>query len=129
MDEGYTPTRLFNVPNSVSAITPLVNQILVRSEEKREENPNYSFYIFHNSPGPGESYWKEGQKLFPAEEKWEVEISKITWPSQDLPQVIGEVESTFRVLIREYLFVSIYKASAESPASENASRLEAMQLA
>jgi F-type H+-transporting ATPase subunit gamma len=29
-------------------------------------------------------------------------------------------------LIKEYLFVSIYKACAESLASENASRLEAM---
>ena len=129
MDEGYTPTRLFNVPNSISAITPLVNQILIRSEEKRQEYPNYSFYIFHNSPGPGESYWQEGQQLFPPEEKWEAEILKTTWPSQNLPQVIGEVESTFRALIREYLFVSIYKASAESLAAENASRLEAMQRA
>ena len=129
MDEGYTPTRLFNVPNSVSAITPLVNQILVRSEEKRQENQHYHFYLFHNSPGPGESYWQEGQQLFPPEKKWEEEISKITWPSQNLPQVIGEVESTLRALIREYLFVSIYKASAESLASENASRLEAMQRA
>jgi F-type H+-transporting ATPase subunit gamma len=34
-----------------------------------------------------------------------------------------------RALIREYLFVSIFRACAESLASENASRLAAMQRA
>ena len=36
---------------------------------------------------------------------------------------------TLRALIREYLFVSLYRACAESLASENASRLAAMQRA
>lgn len=44
-------------------------------------------------------------------------------------QVVGDAESTFRALIREYLFVSIYEACAESMAAENASRLEAMERA
>ena len=37
--------------------------------------------------------------------------------------------SSLRALIREYLFVSLFRASAESLASENASRLAAMQRA
>ncbi len=36
---------------------------------------------------------------------------------------------TRRALIREYLFISIFRACAESLASENASRLAAMQRA
>jgi F-type H+-transporting ATPase subunit gamma len=36
---------------------------------------------------------------------------------------------TLRTLIREYLFVSLFRACAESLASENASRLSAMQRA
>ena len=38
-------------------------------------------------------------------------------------------ESTLRALIREYLFISLFRACAESLASENASRLAAMQRA
>ena len=34
-----------------------------------------------------------------------------------------------RALIREYLFISLFRASAESLASENASRLAAMERA
>jgi F-type H+-transporting ATPase subunit gamma len=37
--------------------------------------------------------------------------------------------ATLRALIREYLFVSLFRACAESLASENASRLAAMQRA
>ena len=129
MDEGSTPTCLFNVPNSVSAITPLVNHILIKSEEYRQKNRPYSFYIFHNSPLKVVGYQQEGRQLFPPEEQWYSQLSKIKWPSKNLPQVVGDTESTLRALIREYLFVSLYKASAESLASENASRLEAMQRA
>lgn len=128
-DTGLTPTRLFNVPGSVSAITPLVNHILIKSEQYRQKNQLYSFYIFHNVPLAVEAYQQEGQQLFPPDEKWKEEITKIKWPSKNLPQVIGDTESTLRALIREYLFVSIYKACAESLAAENASRLEAMQRA
>jgi F-type H+-transporting ATPase subunit gamma len=42
---------------------------------------------------------------------------------------MGGGASTLRALIREYLFVSMFWACAESLASENASRLAAMQRA
>jgi F-type H+-transporting ATPase subunit gamma len=42
---------------------------------------------------------------------------------------MGDDTTTLRALIREYLFVSLFRASAESLASENASRLAAMQRA
>jgi F-type H+-transporting ATPase subunit gamma len=42
---------------------------------------------------------------------------------------MGGGTETLRVLIREYLFVSLFRACAESLASENASRLAAMQRA
>jgi F-type H+-transporting ATPase subunit gamma len=46
-----------------------------------------------------------------------------------IPQVVGEIRSTFLALIHAYLFASLFKTSAESLASENASRLASMQRA
>ena len=43
--------------------------------------------------------------------------------------MIGGVSATVRALVREYLFVSLFRACAESLASENASRLAAMRRA
>jgi F-type H+-transporting ATPase subunit gamma len=42
---------------------------------------------------------------------------------------MGNTTGTLRALIREYLFVSLFRTCAESLASENASRLAAMQRA
>jgi len=42
---------------------------------------------------------------------------------------MGSGTTTLGALIREYLFVSLFRACAESLASENASRLTAMQRA
>ena len=42
---------------------------------------------------------------------------------------MGGGAGILRALIREYLFISLFKACAESLASENASRLAAMQRA
>ncbi len=46
-----------------------------------------------------------------------------------LPEVVGGRAETLRKLISEYLFVSLFRACAESLASENASRLAAMKRA
>jgi F-type H+-transporting ATPase subunit gamma len=128
-DDGLSPTKLFHVPNSVAGITPLVNTILMKIEEYRSENAAYSFLLFHNSPLTGETYQPKYQRLFPVDQDWEHKIQNIKWPSNHLPQIIGNKEHVFRSLFREHLFVSIYKACAESLASENASRLAAMQRA
>lgn len=128
-DAGLTPTRLFHVPNSVSAITPLVHDILIKSEQYRQNNQDYRFYIVHNKPLNDEGYLQSSQQLYPPDKKWQEQITALQWPSENLPQVVGATEDTLRALIREYLFVSIYKACAESLAAENASRLAAMQRA
>jgi F-type H+-transporting ATPase subunit gamma len=60
---------------------------------------------------------------------WRRELAEIPWPTQNLPEVMGDDTRTLRALIREYLFVSLFRACAESLASENASRLAAMQRA
>lgn len=45
------------------------------------------------------------------------------------PEVVGDGTTTLQALVREYLFISFFRACAESLASENASRLAAMQRA
>jgi F-type H+-transporting ATPase subunit gamma len=51
------------------------------------------------------------------------------WPTVNLPQVMGDALLVLRAVIREYLFISLFRACAESLASENASRLAAMERA
>src|SRR5271166_3389179 len=58
-----------------------------------------------------------------------IQVGPSPLADQEPPEVIGDHERTVEALVREYLFVSLYKACAESLAAENASRLAAMQRA
>jgi F-type H+-transporting ATPase subunit gamma len=80
-------------------------------------------------PKSGAAYEPVSQHLLPLDDNWGLRLSHLSWPTGNLPEVIGNHEQTLRSLVREYLFVSLYKAAAESLASENASRLAAMQRA
>jgi F-type H+-transporting ATPase subunit gamma len=125
-DAGLPPRRLYSVPNSVAAITPLISKILTDHKTMRE---NVEVYIFHNQPRSGASYEPAKQRLLPLDEQWQRSLSRIKWPTKMLPQLVGDGKPIIFALIREYLFVSLFKACAESLMSENASRLAAMQRA
>jgi enoyl-[acyl-carrier-protein] reductase (NADH) len=56
-------------------------------------------------------------------------FGQVRWPTGNLPEVMGGGTATLHALIREYLFISLFRACAESLASENASRLAAMERA
>ena len=64
----------------------------------------------------------------PLGKTWHDRLAALPWPTANLPEVIGGT-NTLRALTREYLFVSLFRACAESLSSENASRLAAMQRA
>jgi F-type H+-transporting ATPase subunit gamma len=128
-DFGFTITNRFPVPGSVNAITPLIGQILVKSEESNEEGNMKEVYIFHNQPVSAAAYLPVCQRLLPLDEKWKQTFSELIWPTKKIPQIIGDIRTTLLELIDGYLFVSLFKACAESLASENSSRLAAMQRA
>ena len=128
-DAGLTPEGLFTVPTSVYAIAPLVGQILVESDAHHKKGEIVQLYLFHNRPDGPAAYEQVIQLLLPLDETWALKLSHLPWPTKNLPEVIGGRERTLQALIREYLFVSLFKACAESLAAENASRLAAMQRA
>jgi F-type H+-transporting ATPase subunit gamma len=129
-DEGLPPTRLFNVPNSVRAITPLIAQILVENEKLRSQDENAELYLFYNRHKSRATYEPVSQRLLPLDEAWQRDLVKLSWPIKNqLPELIGDSTETLQAFISEYLFVSLFRACAESLASENASRLAAMQRA
>jgi F-type H+-transporting ATPase subunit gamma len=129
VDAGLPLAGLFAVPNSVSAITPLVGQIQVESEGRRAKGEYAQVYLFHNRPTAGASYEPASQRLLPLDQQWRHELTKLRWPAGNLPEVLSGGQRTLRALVREYLFVSLFRACAESLAAENASRLAAMERA
>lgn len=133
VDAGLPLTKVFAVPNSVKSIGPLVGQILVETETRHSPVAVVELHLIYNRTnsknGSGSIYTPVTQRLLPLDEDWRRKLVKVPWPTATLPEVLGGDTATLRALIREYLFISLFRACAESLASENASRLSAMQRA
>lgn len=126
-DSGHMPVGGFGVPNSVKGISALVGQILTATGA----GDDTELHLFYNRPSAGEVYAPVTQRLLPLDESFCRRLAKRPWPTGNLPEVVGGEgdDRTLRTFVREYLFVSLFRACAESLASENASRLAAMQRA
>ena len=128
-DAGLRLTGLFSVPTSVEAIAPLVGQILVDSETHNDQREVAELHLFYNRPTSGEVYAPVSQQMLPLDEGWRRKLAELPWPTGHLPEVLGSGTTTLRELVREYLFISLFRACADSLSSENASRLAAMERA
>lgn len=126
-DADLSVSGNFSAANSIGAITQLVGRILIQIEAMRGDVTQ--IYLFHNRSRSGSVYEPVMQRLLPLDDAWRRGLLKLSWPTDNLPEVMGNGESTKDALIREYLFISLFRACAESLASENSSRLVAMRRA
>lgn len=118
----------FTVPNSIATVSALVGDVLIGIEAQRMRKDIGQVHLFYNSSKGGAAHEPVMQRLLPLDDAWLAGLGAIPWPSGNLPEVLGG-ETTLQALTREYLFISLFRACAESLASENASRLAAMQRA
>jgi len=133
---GMNLAGSFRVATSIQAVTPLVAQILMKCEKDLNQAEGNELHLFYNHPTSGSEYIPTSLRLLPLDESWLQNIRKLSSSRKELPQIIGPTggsaetnTATLRAFIHEYLFISIFRACAESLASENASRLAAMQRA
>ncbi|MDO7597677.1 MAG: F0F1 ATP synthase subunit gamma [Pseudomonadota bacterium] len=129
-EAGLSLSETFNVPNSIHGITALVEQLLIASESACFEGDINQLYIFHNGASAKiGGYQTLSRRLLPFDELWQHKLRSTPWQTNNLPETLGNPQQTLQALIREYLFVSLFRACAESLASENGSRLATMQRA
>lgn len=126
-DAGQPLEEILSVPGSTSGITPMVQELVMIIEEwhsRRKIDQIMLFFCEHLSSA---SYRPQTLRLLPIDGEWLRKIQVRNWPTRVLPTFTMDGERLFAKLIRQYLFVSLYRAFAESLASENASRLASMQ--
>jgi F-type H+-transporting ATPase subunit gamma len=128
-DSSLGRASQLSVPTSVRAITPLVGRIIVAIETALERGEVGEILLFHNRPLAGAAYEPVHRRLLPLDRTWSDALVALPWPTKLPPEVIEGAVPALPDLIRAYLFVLLFQACAESLASENASRLAAMQRA
>lgn len=124
---GLPLAGVFTVPNSLQGIGALVADVLTELESHITQL--LSVQVFHNCPLGGTQYQATAQRLLPLDAAWKNQVQSLLWPSRNLPEVLHCGPDTLQSLLHEHLFISLFHACTESLASENASRLAAMQRA
>lgn len=121
--------KQFSVPGSVEGITSMVQNILIRIEDLRSNKGIDQIIIFYHKRISGATYNPRMVYLLPLNIEWLRSLEKREWPTRVLPMYTMDWNQLLSALIRQYLFFLLYRAFAESLASENASRLSSMQAA
>jgi F-type H+-transporting ATPase subunit gamma len=130
LDEAGQPVEdLIALPGSVAAVTPVVQRVVLKIESWRSKRGIDEVLLFFNRPLSGASYRPQTIQLLPVDIEWFGGLASKPWPCRAIPFFTMDWNRLFSWLIREYLFVSLYRGFAESLASENASRLASMQVA
>jgi F-type H+-transporting ATPase subunit gamma len=119
----------FPLPNAIGAVTPLVTSILSMLQTKYEAGLISEVYLFHNRPTDNGIFEQTTLRRLPLDARWRTDSLRQSWPGANLPEVLGDTGRTLLDFVHEYLFVALFRACAESLASENASRLSAMHRA
>lgn len=127
MHHDYPMPELYQVPAGIQGITPLVQELLVKLERLEAETDLSRAVVFHGYHKSHAAYEPRAVELLPVDKAWLESIQQRRGESRTLPMFTMDRSVLFSFLIRQYLFIELYRAIAESLASENAARLIAMQ--
>ncbi|MBI5572158.1 MAG: F0F1 ATP synthase subunit gamma [Desulfomonile tiedjei] len=125
-ESGIAVQEVFSVPGSVSGLVPLVQDLLTKIEELRTRLKLDQVIVFHNRHVSNTTFFPHKKQLLPIDLEWLRELQSREWRCRTLPMFTMDWDRLFSDLIWHYLFTSVYRALAESLASENAARLAAM---
>ncbi|OKH40042.1 F0F1 ATP synthase subunit gamma [[Phormidium ambiguum] IAM M-71] len=126
---GLEIAQSFSMPTTLAGITAMVQVLLLQIEAWRSQQQIERVLLFYQQPHSNTAHAPCTVNLLPIDRQWLENLRKQTWSTRVLPIFTMEWSHLFAELIRHYLFVSLYRAFAESLASENASRLISMQVA
>jgi len=126
-DTGHAVEQYVSVPTGVGGITPAVQTLLAEIDRWNHEYGLNQVFLFHNRQTSGAAFTPRTTHLLPIDDAWLRRLREKPWPTRALPTYTMGWDPLFSALIREYLFISLFRAFAESLASENASRFASMQ--
>ena len=129
LNMGIETSQRFSLPASVSGIDAQIQAVVQQIESYHHAQGIEHFYVCHNLLSKGGAYEHAFYRILPLDEEWAQSYVAIGWPGRCLPLMGLPQQQMFAHLFRHYLFVSFYRAFAQSLAGENAARLMAMQAA
>lgn len=136
---GYDIDTLFTMPSSVKAMITVAKKIVFKLSEiqslQQNGDKDFSFsnrqlkiYLFYNSKDEHSVIKQNMLQILPVDENFLKKLSQRKWPTKNIPIYAPRSRRTlFSLFMQQLLFVNIYKAIAQSLASEHFTRMISMQ--
>jgi len=122
-------TNVYPLPGGLSGISLSVQQTVMNITDLQKKGEISRVALFYHKLTSQITYHPQTVILLPIDRAWIESVQKKRWPTHVLPAFTMERDTLFSALFSQYIFVSLFRAFAESMASENAARLLSMQSA
>lgn len=126
-DIGYGATEFLTVPTAAERITVTVQEIVMIMERWRFAHNVGKIQLLYSKYAGGASYRPHTIQLLPLNSEWLHRITTRKWQGTCVPLISMDWNAMLAAVIRQHFFIELFRGFAESLASENASRLAAMQ--
>ena len=128
-EAGISLQKAFPLPAAEGMVAYAISGLISEIEPLLLNNPDTRVLLFHNRLVSRTTYEPEETRVLPLDETWKRELLESPWPTNQIPEIIGDPQKAFVELLREYLMVSFSQIIAETLACENVSRFLSMQRA
>lgn len=128
-ESGQTVRECLFTPGSAEGITNTVAHLLLKIDSWQAEQGVQQVWLFYNRRSTKVQYQPTGIHLLPLDLARFHGARESVWPTKILPTFSMSAPELLASLVRQYLFVSLFRACAESAASEHGARLTAMHAA
>lgn len=126
---GWKAKYSFEIPSTVEKINETVQELVLLIQDWYSNENFAEVQLYHNLPSGSTRYEPVIRQLLPIDIDWLQKLGQQPWSGPSLPTFSMNSAMLMSALIKQFLFVSLYKACAESLSAENNSRLAAMQTA
>lgn len=129
LDAGASIDTVFECPGAVGGITPLIQELLPRLNQWRSEHRLVRIHLVFTARTVETLTETRTKQLLPIDWAAIRKDRPTRWEGRSLPMVTLDPDRMLSALVQQYVFIELYRACAESMASENASRMAALHSA
>lgn len=126
---GMAPAEQVGLPGSVDATSRAVDDLVLRIDGWRTAGDVDRVLVFFQHPLQRTQRTPRMFQVLPADADRLRGIAERPWPTRMIPSFPHGREELLSALLREDLFVALYRAVAEAKTAEHGARLSAMQAA
>lgn len=128
LEEYHQIQGTFAVPQTNEGITSVVQQMLVEIDGLQRGAGLDKVWLHYGKPTGHSGFEEESEMLFPVDLA-SFDPKRFPWDSKVLPTFTMDREKLLSELIRQYIFITLYRSFCYSLVSENTSRIESMTTA